>query len=366
MCEPLHATDSPRLHDLFAPEESRRCSATLYPNVRHKQSTLPLHRTRRPAEMPDEPRKRCRYGFVGLRLRGVSGSTGWCSSALELPGPLEAALAAGVARKPVEVQMCTDVAAVERPWVVLGGPCLRMHSQPIRGLRRGLRRQKLKNLCWVPPVATVVEHYTGQCLTCDDVLRALGKDDGRDEAEDPLEMLSDHWGIECESAFVDILEEHSGGRPKGWDQEGTRPLYEHERAGGGCERVSAEWWACMAAALSAGHPTFVLAERLEATNIRVAKKHGDSYCHCMLVVGFEGAVDTPQSSDRRSSSTRGVQTPPRLLVKDPCNAERLLEATFAANLGSDAVHLRAHHRGGCSLVDRYRVKGSVHFSGVLP
>ena len=121
----------------------------------------------------------------------------------------------------------------------------------------------------------------------------------------------------------------------GWDEEGTRPLY--EQAGGGCERVSAEWWACMAAALAAGHPTCVLGERVEAANVRLAKKHGDSYCHCMLVVGFEGALGAPQSSDRRSASTRGDQTPPRLLVKDPCNAERLLEATFAANFGSGAV-----------------------------
>lgn len=364
MCEPPHATDGPRVHGLFASEESRGCSATLSPIVRHKEITLSHNRARRPAETSDEPRKRCRYGVVGLRLSGATGATGWCSSALELPGPLEAALQAGVAREPVEVQLRTDVAAAERPWVVLGGPCLRMHSQPTRGLRRGQRRQKLKNLCWVPPVATVVEHYTGQSLTCDEVLRTLGKDDGRDEAEDPLEMLSDHWGIECGSAYVESLEEHSGGRPRGWDEEGTRPLY--EQAGGGCERVSAEWWACMAAALAAGHPTFVLGERVEAANVRLAKKHGDSYCHCMLVVGFEGALGAPQSSDRRSASTRGDQTPPRLLVKDPCNAERLLEATFAANLGSGAVQLRVHHRGGCSLVDRYRVKGSVHFTGVRP
>lgn len=122
----------------------------------------------------------------------------------------------------------------------------------------------------------------------------------------------------------------------------------------------------MAAALAASHPTFVLAQRVEADTIRLAKKHGDSYCLCMLVVGFEGALGAPRSSDRRSSSTRGVQMPPRLLVKDPCHAERLLEATFAANFGSGAVQLRVYHRGGCSLVDRYRVKGSVHFSGVLP
>ena len=255
--------------------------------------------------------------------------------------------------------MRTDVAASERPWVVLGGACLRMRSQPTRGLRR----QKLKNLCWVPPVATVVEHYTGQSLTCDKVLRTVGKTDGTDEAADPLEMLSDHWGIECGSAYVDGPEEHSGGRPSRWDEEGTRPLY--EEAGGGCERVSAEWWACMAAVLAAGHPTFVLAERVEAANIRLAKKHGDSYCHCMLVVGFEGVLNAPQSSDRRGAGARGVQTAPRLLVKDPCNAERLLEATFAANFCSGAVQIRVHHWGGCSVVDRYRVKGSVNFSGVL-
>ena len=211
-------------------------------------------------------------------------------------------------------------------------------------------------------MATVVEHYTGQALTCDEVLTTVGKTDGRDEAEDPLKMLGEHWGIGCVSAFVDGLEEHSGGRPSGWDDEGTRPLYEYN---GGCERVLAEWWACMAAALAAGHPTFVLAERVEAANIRIAKKHGDSYCHCMLIVGFEGALGDPQSSDRRGASERGVQTPPRLLVKDPCHAERLLEATFEANFGSGAVHFRVHHWGGCSVVDRYRVKGSVHFSGVL-
>lgn len=250
--------------------------------------------------------------------------------------------------------MKTDAGACERPWVVLGGPCLRMYSQPARGLQR----QKLKNLCWVPPVATVVEHYTGERLSCEDVLRAVGMT-GKDEAEDPLELLSEHWNIDCGSAFVDGTDVHSGGGPSGWEEEGTQALYEEAD---GRERVSAEWWSGMATALAAGHPTFVLGERVEAAGIRLAKKHGDSYCHCLLIVGFEGALGAPQSSDRRGTGARGMRTPPRLLVKDPCDAARLLEATFDSSaVDSGAVRLHVHHWGG---IDRFWVKGSVQFSGV--
>ena len=65
----------------------------------------------------------------------------------------------------------------------------------------------------------------------------------------------------------------------------------------------------------------------------------------------------PRSSDRRGDGDRGTRTAPRLLIKDPCNAERLLEATFES-VGA-AVQLQLFHDGGRSSLDRFRVTGSV-------
>ena len=62
---------------------------------------------------------------------------------------------------------------IERPWVLLCGPVLRMHMQPSttgRGPADAPRGRKrigsnvlptplLSNLCWLPPIATVVAHY---------------------------------------------------------------------------------------------------------------------------------------------------------------------------------------------------------------
>ena len=212
-------------------------------------------------------------------------------------------------------------------------------------------------------MSTIVEHYTSRVLTCDDVLEAVGVG-GMDDAADPIEVLGHYFGIDCCSAFLDDEAAHSGGGgPVGWEEEGTRALYEVV-GDGREERVVADWWSEMAAALGAGHPTFLLGERLEQCTVRHAKKRGNSFSHCLLIVGFEGTPGAPRSSDRRGDGDRGTRTAPRLLIKDPCNAERLLEATFES--AGAAVQLQLFHDGGRSSLDRFRVTGSVQLSGVMP
>ena len=90
--------------------------------------------------------------------------------------------------------------ARERPWLVIGGPALRMHTQP----HAAPSGNKLTQLCWVPPVATIVEHLTGRAMTCEEVLRAAGNHSWADVAEDPLEVLSEHFDIEAGAAWLDV------------------------------------------------------------------------------------------------------------------------------------------------------------------
>ena len=254
----------------------------------------------------------------------------------------------------------TDEDAKVRAWALLAGPVLRMHAQPAFTHSGSSKRQKLLNLCWVPPIATVVQHYTGAGITCDQVLRTTVGDEVQDEAQDSIEMLLQHWDIDCCSAFTDGVGDHSGGAPSGWDE--TSPLYEMRD---GIECVCSAWWRELAAGIASAHPSFLLAERMEAATVRDAMRSSNSYCHCLLVVGYEGSIaNGPLSSDRRAGGARGAATSPRLLLKDPCRSERLLEASFEAPTPDCAVQLRVFFQGGRSAFDRYRVKGCVRFCGV--
>lgn len=305
--------------------------------------------------------ERLKHAWAGLRLRGATGFAGWSTSGLALPDGLPQATAEPPARV-LESRFSSDDAATERAWVLLCGLVLRMPSQPaLRMLAHpgeAAKPRKLKNLCWVPPVATVVAHYTGREHSCDEVLERCGVHE--DTAEDTLEMLSLHWGIECEAAYTDGAS-HSGGAPSGWEEEGgTAPLYEVRD---GLERVVGGWWTELAAAIASGHPFFLLAERLEAETVRRCTRTGASYCHCLLVVGHEGSLAAGAcGSDRRSRNGRGAAVSARLLVKDPCRADRILEASFESAGG--AVQLHVFFEGGKHAFDRYRVRGTARFSGL--
>ena len=311
-----------------------------------------------------------RYSWVALRLCGETAFAGFSSQCLELPDGLPPAV--DMQRGNVlEARLQTNAAqAGQRDWVLLGGPILRMHSQPSLSMRsshapESRKKRKLSNLCWVPPVSTLVAHYTGRELSCDDVLQMAQPERRVDEAEDPLEVLQTHWGIDCTRPFVDGDGAHSGGRLSGWEAREVQPLYVTTN---GIEHVCANWWRETADALADGHPVFLMAERLEAQTVRHAQRTGSSYCHCLLVIGFEGSLaDGPRSGDRRGAaartSGRGLDTPPRLLIKDPCVASRLLEGMWdASTAGGGAMQLHVFVRE--SSVDRYRVKSTVRMSGV--
>ena len=75
-----------------------------------------------------------------------------------------------------------------------------MHTQPSAAPGRA----KLTQLCWAPPVATLVEHYTGCAQSCEEVLHAAGNFNWADVAEDPLEVLSEHFDIEAEAPWLEI------------------------------------------------------------------------------------------------------------------------------------------------------------------
>lgn len=274
--------------------------------------------------------------------------------------------------------MKTDPGAKERRWFLLCGPVLRMHSQPRARssvhsgstVSRGAQHKtKLHNLCWVPPVATIVEHYTGERLSCESVLTKVDAS-GLDDSQDPLEVLEEHWGIPSRSPYIDGTEPHSGGVAGGWDAHEMMPLYDTAH---GCEHVVQEWWGSLTDSITGGHPIYLLAERLEGETIRHAKKQGASYCHCLLVVGFEGKLAAlgggreevvAECTDRRGMSSNGATPAPRLLVKDPSCADRLLEASFESHFGAP-VQLRVFLKAGKSDFDRFRVKGSASFEGVL-
>ena len=314
-----------------------------------------------------------RWGWVGLRLQGETGITGYTSTALTMPIGLPNALADTENEgRVVSANLQTDAKAIARDWVFLAGPILRMPSQPLStGYASTPRnkRRKLVNLCWVPPIVSVAAHYMRHVPTCDDVMRECGKEfevgSAFDEAEDPLEMLDRYWDIGCINGFTDGSASHSGGGPTGWDDEGgMRRLY---RTVDGEEQVSREWWDETAKAISSGHPVFLLTERLEAATVRHCTRTGSSYCHCLLVVGFEGrmvgAVGQPLSSDRRATSARGRATLPRLLVKDPCLAERVLEMAFESH-HDVPVQCHVYTEGGRSGHDRFRLRGSAVMCGV--
>ena len=59
---------------------------------------------------------------------------------------------------------------------------------------------------------------------------------------------------------------------------------------------------------------------------------------------------------------RGGAQPPRLLIKDPCLAERILEMAFVSVDGTVQCHLYAE--GGRSGHDRFRVRGSAAVCGI--
>lgn len=263
--------------------------------------------------------------------------------------------------------------ARERPWLVLGGPALRMHTQPSAAPGRA----KLTQLCWAPPVATLVEHYTGCAHSCEEVLHAAGNFNWADVAEDPLEVLSEHFDIEAEAPWLDSDGgTNSDGDAYGWAAGEVRALYKKAGDAAGCahvEHVAPAWWVELVAAVCGGHPTYLLCERLEAVYVRLANQraHGDdgqgrSHSHCLLVVGVEGAGGIACTSNRRGGA-------PRLLLKDPCCEERdrLIEATFeaeagVATVGWQRVQLRALHANGRGVESRYRVRGSVRFARAPP
>ena len=260
-------------------------------------------------------------------MRGATGDTGWSSDAFSPPRELGGA-AEGHPRV-VEVALGTDSAA-PRPFVVLAGPVLRMHSQPAYHpyAHVGRKRQKLKNLCWVPIVSTVVHHYTGKALSCDEVVSTVGTSEGLDVAQDPVEVLECHWGIGSRDAYADSSSPALS----------HAPLYVRNDSE---EAVSSAWWLDLRTSVDAKHPVFLLGERLDAKTVRAAIRDNDNYCHCLLVVGYEGALATgPRSSDARRAR-RGAA--PRLRLKDPCLAERIVEATCEAEGG--AVQLHTFARG---------------------
>ena len=90
-----------------------------------------------------------RWGWVGLRLRGESGLSGWSSAALDLPEALPADVADSSRRGAVYNSVfATDEDAKVRAWALLAGPVLRMHAQPAFTHSGSSKRQKLLNLCW--------------------------------------------------------------------------------------------------------------------------------------------------------------------------------------------------------------------------
>ena len=283
--------------------------------------------------------------------------------------PADASLPSSVGVS-LSCQLQTHPDAKWRPWTVCCGPALRMLSQPASSAGR----VKLLQMCWVPPVCTLVEHYRGITLTCADVLSTIGNvGAARDEAEDPLDVLAEHYALESVAAWADDVEAVVGGG--GWEAGEVRPLYEANAALGGAEEVAAAWWAELATSIRDGHPTYLLCERLEESYRKRATANGNSYHHCMLIVGFEapgGPGGEPRSSERRGPGE------PRLLLKDPCCAEpeRLIEGSLVGpweELGASSrrskagaaaarVVLRTYCTNGRAVDSRFRVKGSVRFA----
>lgn len=270
----------------------------------------------------------------------------------------------------ISCQLQTHPDAHWRPWTVCCGPALRMLNQPTSSAGR----RKLLQMCWVPPVCTLVEHYSGITLTCADVLVSVGNGGGaRDEAEDPIDVLAEHFGLNAIAGWADDVEAVVTGG--GWEAGEVRPLYERNMALGVVEAVAAAWWTELASSIRESHPTYLLCERLEETYRKRAMAKGNSYHHCLLVVGFEAPGG--EGGEPRSSARRGPNEP-RLLLKDPCCAEpeRLLEASFASpwdevayGRGKDKdkdalaarVVLRTYCSNGRAIDSRFRVKGSVRF-----
>ena len=117
------------------------------------------------------PRRSSASGRISLKRKFRSSANYHARSDGLRPDASSASAIGGV----YERRLTLHPEARERPWLVIGGPALRMHTQP----HAAPSGNKLTQLCWVPPVATLVEHYTGRAMTCEEVLRAAGNQTSR-------------------------------------------------------------------------------------------------------------------------------------------------------------------------------------------